>query len=159
MWAWKWTWPLGLPRISSTPGTPYPISRSISTSLCLAIGRSVGNTGVTWQVGDDGGQFAQWNLPWSLVYAFNDNFEMYWHGLLNLPGSSGLQEELVTGAGLNFYLGDQWSIWGNYNWGLTQQSDFRCVLVGPDLRGKCPAVGLLAPETTEVRKFSSMLLS
>lgn len=38
------------------------------------------NTGVTWEVGDDGGQFAQWNLPWSLVYAFNDDFEIYRHG-------------------------------------------------------------------------------
>lgn len=96
------------------------------------------NTGVTWQVGDDGGQFAQWNLPWSLVYAFNDNFELYWHGLLNLPASSGVQEELITGAGLNVYLGDQWSIWGNYNWGLTQQSDFRCVIVGLTFAGNVP---------------------
>ena len=104
------------------------------------------NTGVTWQVGDDSEQFAQWNFPWSLVYDFNDNFEMYWHGLLNLPASSGVQEELLTGVGFNSYLGDQWSIWGNYNWGLTSQSDNRCVAVGITFAGNVPWI-LLGLET------------
>jgi hypothetical protein len=96
------------------------------------------NTGVTWQVGDDGGQFEQWNLPWSLDYAFDDNFDVYWHGLLNLPASSGIQEELLTGVGFNAYLGNQWSIWGNYNWGLTQQSDNQNVVVGVTFAGNVP---------------------
>jgi hypothetical protein len=96
------------------------------------------NTGVTWQVDDDGDQFAQWNLPWSVVYSFNDDFELYWQGLLNLPASSAVQQELLTGIGFNAYLSDQWEFWGNYNWGLTQQSDFRCVLVGLTFAGNLP---------------------
>lgn len=96
------------------------------------------NAGVTWQVADAGNQFAQWNFPWSFVYAFNDNFDMYWHGLLNLPASSGIQEELLTGVGFNTYLGNQWSIWGNYNWGLTQQSDNRCIAIGVTFAGNVP---------------------
>lgn len=96
------------------------------------------NTGVTWQVDDNGDQFAQWNLPWSLVYAFNDDFEMYWHGLFNLPDRSAVQQELLTGVGFNLYIGNQWSLWGNYNWGFTDQSDFQCVVLGVTYAGLCP---------------------
>lgn len=93
------------------------------------------NAGFTWEVGDDGDQFTQWNLPWSLVYAVNDNFEMYWQGQLNLPAGSGVQEELLTGIGGSIYLGNQWEIWGNYNWGVTGQSDFRFILAGLTFAG------------------------
>jgi hypothetical protein len=125
------------------PGHPVPVvSLNFDQPLPGAWSLSW-NTSVTWEVGDNGAQFAQWNLPCSLDYAFNDDFDVYWQGLLNLPASAGVQEELLTGVGFNAYLGDRWSIWGNYNWGLTQPSESRCVFVGLTFAGSASGFALM----------------
>lgn len=60
----------------------------------------------------------QFNFQWSVQKALTDNLAAYVHGYLNgaaLPNYGG---DDVIGAGLAYFIGKRWSVWGSYNVGL-----------------------------------------
>lgn len=60
----------------------------------------------------------QFNFQWSVQKALTDNLAAYVHGYLNgaaLPNYGG---DEVIGAGLAYFIGKRWSVWGSYNVGL-----------------------------------------
>jgi hypothetical protein len=64
----------------------------------------------------------QFFAQWSLQKAITDDFAVFLHGYFNgasLPQYGG---NTVLGVGGLYYLGDRWSLWGNYNLGLDRSS-------------------------------------
>ena len=64
----------------------------------------------------------QFSGQWSLQKAITDDFAIFTHGYFNGASLPQFGGNVVLGAGAIYYIGDRWSIWGNYNVGLDKSS-------------------------------------
>ncbi len=60
----------------------------------------------------------QLNAQWSLQRGITDNFAMFTHGYFNGAALPQFGGNSVVGLGAVYFLGDRWSVWGDYNVGL-----------------------------------------
>jgi hypothetical protein len=64
----------------------------------------------------------QFSGQWSLQKAVTDNLALFTHGYFNGASLPQFGGNIVVGAGALYYIGNRWSIWGNYNVGLDKSS-------------------------------------
>lgn len=64
----------------------------------------------------------QFSGQWSLQKAITDDLAIFTHGYFNGASLPQFGGNVVVGAGALYYVGDRWSVWGNYNVGLDKSS-------------------------------------
>jgi hypothetical protein len=60
----------------------------------------------------------QFTAQWSLQKAINDNLAAYIHGYYGDAAIPRYGGSSVAGLGALYYIGEKWSVWGDYNIGL-----------------------------------------
>lgn len=94
------------------------------------------NSYFEWNVGlsavhDDAGErFTQGIFLWSLGHELTDDFTVFFHGAANVPASSGIQQDLLMGPGMIWFVSKRTALDFSYNFGVTEQSTHRLIRLG-----------------------------
>lgn len=89
-----------------------------------------------WNVGlsavhdDNGERFTQGTFLWSLGHELSDEFTVFFHGAANVPSGSGLQQDVLMGPGMIWFLSKRTALDFSYNFGVTEQSTHRLIRSG-----------------------------